>query len=528
MPGTMTEEGHEADVGRLDSDPAAVSNTEDLLADVVQDGQVLRVYLPPGRQELQNILWTARHACTADSQHGYRLHYQPRPLFGIPDHRDVADPPRLREWECIMCYSGLLPVVQRCLHEVGYDTEVWKLQDSLAATLPPPADIPPGNLPADPTVIRLVQKHDRALLRYTPGKVRIDWLVAQVARAWPKLRFFVWTDTKDQAKELKDRLRKRKVSARWTWNGDESLDDVAVGLGRTQYASLQKRDVLIFTDARHVALTGGLHPMLDIGNARVYGLLPRDAVLPHYSLDQIRAVFGFTSLVLPQHGHRLVDPELATLVYCDCGLADTKADAFEIRKNLVWTNDGRNRFLARLVRAFKKKSCTRLKSPSGHLRKLIETSPAYRRIRVLVENLDHAIALGRQLPEASLTLKAPVSLCGLSQPDRSWVADAAGKHSRVQLVLWSDRATLEVAAGDVFIRADSGFEAWCPQLITADRSASPPVLVDVRDKNHPLLKTWARTRREEYSSLGLSIDDKPALDDVGRFLLERLHLRSKL
>ena len=489
-------------------------------AEIQLEGQSLLVCLPPGQGELLNALWTVRFGAVDDAVHGCRTGCVRRSMVKLLDASQVVGPKREpdRPWECWACNAGLFPVVLRLLKDAGYRVR-W--QRRLAARLITPASIRPSNLPVDEQFLSTVQQHPRAMFR-CGGGVRTDWLVAQTAQAWPSRSLFIWTNSVEEARSLKQQLRRRKLTARWTWNGSERLHDVPIVVGQQDYATLCKRNVLIFTDAAYVARKHGLRPVEETGDARVYGLLRAGESHAPFAGDLMRSVFGFTTVDIPRHGCHVIRPDVVTVRYRGGVPASADQDsAYEVRRAAIWLNNGRNRFLATLVRAFKHRSCSKLRSADEHLRNLITSSREDCSVVVLAENLEHAVSLGKLLPEAALLQETDLQVGGLSRRDGEWVERAVQRQSRICIAMWASRERADTDSMDVWIRADAGPEAWCPLRIVSSNAKSP-LVVDVLDDSHWLLRDWQRQRRQEYPLLGQTLNGVATPDDVQRFLDERI------
>jgi hypothetical protein len=150
-------------------------------------------------------------------------------------------------------------------------------------------------------------------------------------------------------------------------------------------------------------------------------------------------------------------------------------------------------------------------------------------VLVLVENVEHALALAPHLPGWPLLTGPHVCKEGLDahhlealgRGKESWTvqpACAVVTTTAVQAVNLNDV--------DVLVRADGG--VGLPPIPTAglvvpnEQGDRPLLLVDLDDRHHPQLRKWSRTRKEAYLERGwLTPGVDPTRARVQRFLANR-------
>src|SRR5262245_36200975 len=162
---------------------------------VRQEGQFLEV--APVLEGLKKTLRTRVHVPQLNARGCLSVRKVPSQL-----HRERAD----EDGPVLDCFAGLLPVVLRFAESAGY---VARVSHQQAIVLPEPTISSvelPG--PLDLGFLRCVQQHDQALVRYDPSAVDPVRLVAQVGLAWPKLTIAVAVARIDEARHLRDQLRK--------------------------------------------------------------------------------------------------------------------------------------------------------------------------------------------------------------------------------------------------------------------------------------------------------------------------------
>jgi hypothetical protein len=150
------------------------------------------------------------------------------------------------------------------------------------------------------------------------------------------------------------------------------------------------------------------------------------------------------------------------------------------------------------------------------------------RVVVLVEGVEHGLALARHLPGWPLVAAAHVCEDGLSADQVQAVREGrAARRSLPAGAVVTAAALHDLDLDDVavVVRADGGTGLpFAPgQLVRAN--ASPPrplLLLDVEDRHHLLLRRWARRRHNAYRERGwFAPGVDPARARVEHFLATR-------
>ena len=138
---------------------------------------------------------------------------------------------------------------------------------------------------------------------------------------------------------------------------------------------------------------------------------------------------------------------------------------------------------------------------------------------ILVENVEHALALTQRLPGWRLRTGADVIEDGLSRGRREVLAKRRALKPRRgrTITTFAGLDRLDVTKYDVLIRADGGRDlpaALTSKLSTKWDSPSSLVLIDYVDRHHPVLRRYSRERRKGYAARGWSVDGQPVPTDV--------------
>jgi hypothetical protein len=357
----------------------------------------------------------------------------------------------------------------------------------------------------DTAMVESVAHCERSLIRYA-GSSGVDpaLLIAQVALAWPGQSIVVVVKRVEEVRRLRKQLHKL-VRGVVGLSGDDHppfLEGVVVatiGYFLNGALSAKQRDILIVPNAREFAGQKRWYRTAYYENARLYGLLDVDAEPSPAEWDALRSLFGFTEVVVPAHGCRL--RSVVPIEHRFRGLVQVPLQsAYDTKRSGIWQNLHRNRFVARLARNTTK--------GGGPLADAIAQAckVARPRVAVVVENLEHATALSTCLRHWSL-VRAPNSWRGgLAVPRhlRRIAGQATSQQQRHSIVTFEGLRQLNISAYDVVVRADGGpgpLPIGLSQLTTSVHTPDRPLLlVDVVDRQHPLLRKWRRSRRDAYRS----------------------------
>jgi hypothetical protein len=296
-----------------------------------------------------------------------------------------------------------------------------------------------------------------------------------------------------------------------------------LGLGHTAFDyDVSWLDVVVVLNACE-ALGQLAQPCLAAAfRARLYGLLDRNDRLAPYESDQLRALFGFREVVVPQHGcaERPVRVVWQAIRGGPMEISKSKSSFLEQKRRGVWRNPLRNRRIARLAQRLAANYCTAMTTVSPDL-----ADGATPSVRVLVENVEHGLNLAKKL---GWPLLADPDLwpAGLSQADRSAMkADTAYWTTKPQCAVVTATAfgNHSWADVDVLVRADGG--VGTPSVLERGAFAlghepvRPLVLIDFDDHQDPGLRRWSRRRRQAYRERGwLAAGEEPFPVRVQAFL----------
>lgn len=96
-------------------------------------------------------------------------------------------------------------MICQLLRRAGYRV---RRSGSKPEPLPYPSRQLQRSVPVDRPVIVNVRRRDRALIRYTKGRVSSSRIIAQIAAAWPRLRLVVFATRIGEARRLAGALKK--------------------------------------------------------------------------------------------------------------------------------------------------------------------------------------------------------------------------------------------------------------------------------------------------------------------------------
>jgi len=488
---------------------------------IVLERTAHRLRIPAGAAVLrQHLACTRRLVSTARGPHGYTQGLLPYPLFEIDEHD-----------QAMLLAPTLLPVVELALRQAGRRVKIRTYD-----LLPP---LPLGKRDfverlgvEDEPLLDLVAQHDRGLVRYQP-QVQPALLIAQLAHAYPNHTFMIAATRADDAERLTRQLQtllSRSAVTRLV--GDDNPAEVgrlAVGTyaGLTHSAvGLEQRDFLIYVDAREGIGTVGRQVHDRAFRARVFGLLAATTAVAPFEADQLRTVFGFAEATIPRHNYheRRVQVEQGLRI-TQPTLPAGKLDVYALKRDGVWRHHFRNRLLVKAAQG------ALLASP----RDGSEPRTA-RRVVVLVDSVEHGLALARRLPEAVVLADEACCTTGLMKQAKQRLRQ--GNERRCGD--WSLAVATPTGLGGVdfnrvstVIRAEggTGLPAIAPeQLVVRNDQPQPPLrLVDVDDQHHATLQQWSEQRLRAYRQRGwLAAGEDPITVRAQQFLEERPDVREML
>jgi hypothetical protein len=418
----------------------------------------------------------------------------------------------------LLCTSaGLEPVVRTALAKAGYEVKLF--------------GTPLGELPApDLTYIQHTNQVNRSVIEFVRarprGIIRTGYavdplrLIAQVAVAWPNLKIAVAVSTRDEATKVGAALGKLlgEVTVITGGNCPSKVCRVVVitydGLtampiyfedakGKFYLNSLEMMFVL---DA-HVAVNR-VHAISGALRARLYGFPSSFNVISALDRDNQARLFGFAELLIQEEGYR--QRQVKVLRYPIKGGIDLIGlSGVALKRQGIWHNELRNRKIARLAREL-------ITDPKA-LAKMLQlpdtdamlTERARGNILVVVENVEHALALHAKLTEFFICHGPEDSTDGLSKEQMQLLNRLPNPFSLPPIgfiVTTTALRDLDLRCADVLIRADAGSDLpsiSIDALKERDNNPAKPLLViDCHDKQHPAIRRLSRLRQQAYQRRG--------------------------
>jgi hypothetical protein len=492
-----------------------------------RNGQFL-VVSPGDETVLQQVLRTRPWSCRASADGTLRASRRREPLYEVEAF--CGDP-------VLRCWAGLTPAVTATLRLCGYQpTPVGGLYHG---RLPLPSDLKLLASLADRPFLEHVARHDRGLIRYDAEQVDPAKLVAQVAKAWPELNLTAVVSRRDEAIRLAYQLRAANVEAfaftaqNQPWVEKRVAVATYAGLAYNPVHPAQQ-DIVLALDAAEATGVHARWCLRHLERARLYALLPTHRRLSPYEADLVHALFGFQELLVPRHGHVERPVEVLWLGGQGRRLQAEPDNDLELKRHGVWRQEHRNRQVARVARALADGDPEQLKGlfpslPDSRL-------PAGPRgVMVLVENVEHALALMPKLSDWSVVMSGLANLDGL-HPDQRAQLEArrpAGAVSSVTRGIVTEAGLTNVqidwSSMKVLVRADAGagslaLPSAALTLPAVDpRARTPLLVVDLADRHHPDLRHRGVRRRRAYWESGWAAPgEDPAHLRILRFLKPRL------
>ena len=391
---------------------------------------------------------------------------------------------------------------------------------SVETVLPPRAIPAPDAVaarrlgPVDRAMLDLVHDHDHGLVRFKSGAVKPARLIAQIALAFPDMTIAVAAKRRADVRRLGRLLREHLPGTVDVVDGPcpKRLRRVVVasflGLGEPA-VEIEKKDVLIVPDAAEAHEANARLAIPHAEAARLFGFLAIGRRLAPFDEDWATAVFGLEEVVIPRHGH-VGRPVEVVAVSCVGGRGRAAdLDTVALKREGLWRHGLRNRRIAALARALADGDRRRLDAEYPAVAGRLEGRPRPLKVAVLVENIEHALAVAGRLPGWPIVAGPHVATVGLpGRPagllaQRRWAG--AGTPARaIVTVAGLDGSGLQLL--DVLVRADGG-QHVPPALdgiaIRASAHVRRPLLVvDLDDRRHPRFREWARRRRVAYMERG--------------------------
>jgi hypothetical protein len=427
--------------------------------------------------------------------------------------------------------AGLMAVVQYMAAKRGLRVQVVR-QPRLRGLPPPAAFDPAGRSATDPDVLEFVRWHERGLITYANG-VAPPWLVAQMILAWPDRRFVIASASCDEAHRLRKALyrwgiRTTLVTAK---HCPDRPGRIVLGTyeatGHTQI-ECNKRDIFICANATHALRERAQLCLLQAdAGFRLFGFLPGDHPLSPWERDWLAAGFGLETISIPAHGNREIAPGIVWVPFRWHDSRIQADDALVVKRHLIWHHHTRNRRIAKLARSLVAGDVATLAADFPSVAGVLPDDHA-RRVIVLVDGVEHAVAIADRLPRWPIIA---------GDPNERYLADWQRCVLTHRRGLWNTGANMIVTtagadsleiSGDtttVVIWASAG--RHLPPLPPAWRvvpagEARRLLIVDIDDRGHSMLAEWTRRRKKAY---GQAEWLPPGTDPLGarieRFLRSR-------
>lgn len=397
-----------------------------------------------------------------------------------------------------------------------------------------PAPVPPDGLgpgPVDAALLEFVHSRKRGLVRYDGQFVNPARLVAQLRLAYPEAGIAVAVERREDLWAF-GRCLKSIIPAATVVDDLHAgpagplVVSTFMGLG-ADGVDLHRRDILIVLDAPEALGQFARLALSGAPQARLYGLLDRTRRLAPYDRDRVLALFGLDEVVIPRHGCVERPVEVVAVRVTGGPSVAPGADVVALKRRAVWLNPVRNRRLARLAGALAQGDLGRVAAESPSLStRLGDGSKS--RVVVLVENVEHALALADRLHGWPIVTGPDVATVGLSRRQVAALEDCRWRGGDQPARVVATLAGLDAAGlvePDVVIRADGGAdvpEALANYCITHNHLARSLLLIDPDDRHHPVLRRWGRRRLNSYLARGWAVGlSGVATDAIGRFLDSR-------
>jgi hypothetical protein len=442
-------------------------------------------------------LRTYRIESGRDQDHGY---YVTRRLDSLLSPADGMRRPK----------AGLLPVIEHLAAIEGRRLDVYRVGE--CPTELPEAVYDPRII--DPGLIDIV-RGARGVIRIGPS-VRPIQVVAQIAAAYPTCRIVVMSDRTAQLARAYQALRQwlpdRHVldhvpeDDEGAWIACSTFFDAAGG-------DLEKCHLLLLLDgtqAAHQRAEATLATM----DARfhLFGLLRADRRLSPTEQDVMMATFGPQVLDLPAHGQEFASVSVTWLSIA-APVISADLETVDLYRAGYVNHPVRNRRLARLARALANRDEQHLRRHRHIVRWLADQPDRPLYVTVLVQSVEHAIALARDLPGWSIVAGAephgPVDTSGLrawqrrllderrllAEPRIAWGSDTSRQ------IVTAAAAPRRLTSADVVIWAGGGrgMAPIPPSWLRRPAGMSHRLLiVDCIDRHHARLAAWSQERHLQY------------------------------
>jgi retron-type reverse transcriptase len=474
---------------------------------VLRKGQLIEIV--SAQAGLFQRVFTVEHRARINPNNGFEI-VAFKDLL-VWEDKDKFDRPYLQT------FAGMEPYVLDRLKKSGIQVE---LTGRRPKPLPKPRCIDPEpQLSVDDGLVEFIQDNERGLIRYNPETVQPSWLIAQIALAWPTRQIVVIVTRERDAELLFKYLKRHDVDASLatTKHHPERCGQVVVvtasGIKQTG-VHLEKRSISIALNPTEVLNKPECLPYL---RGRLYGLLIENLSMAPRTMDLLRALFGPSRLYIPLHGCHELPVSVLRLPFrtaikqlqqkkCNAlPVEEPDTDLLEFKRQQVWSNALRNRWIAGLARAISEENVKALTIKYPSVAKDLSRRVS-QRVGILVENVDHAAQLLSRLKTWAIIAHPDVVTHRLNQETQ----DAMRKGRSGTARLTGDAIVTSLglkSAGtfDVLIRADAG--PGLPPipsdaLVAKDGTEYDLVVIDIEERHHPILRQRSKRRMAAYQKRG--------------------------
>lgn len=474
----------------------------------------------PAFLELSAIFHTVRHRAEVNAAGVCRVVRRPFPL--VWQQEDAAGQSQS------VGYIGLEPIIREQLRQLGYTVHRLAAHCQM---LPPPSRLPWELAEtADESFLSLVQQHKRGLVHFDSQRVEAARLLAQAALAWRGRSIVVPVTRIADAWRLRAELAQYIPAGQiGVYAGGATSDErkrIAIGtygqLGVGAVALHERQLLFALNPCELLASDFGRQVIKAARSARCFGLLPTNARLTPYQRDLSRAVFGNRSVSIPAHG-KVQRPVavLFTPVYGGQKIGGGLA-LLELKRQGIGECQVRNRRVTALARALGNKDmrdiAARFPDIVSGVRQLGKA-----RIGVLTETVDHALELGRKLPDWPILTGESLAMDGLTPADQARLQHDSSTSRRSTHAIVTMAGLTKAGRLDYVIRADGG--VGIPDLdrsVNIDANGRPRTMtiIDFDDLHHDELRRRSQQRWRNYLDAGCRLPQQQPTD-LEHFLRSR-------
>jgi hypothetical protein len=442
--------------------------------------------------------------------------------------------------EAMLAPAGLKPLVKEALKQLGYEVrdDGRDCDSRLVGLRRPLLDGP--SLDRRDRFWELL-RNERRLVRYDPQSVSPARLIAQIAKAWPRLRIVCAVTRVEECHQLWRRLASM-LPEEWIHaiNLLPNLDRrarVVIGtyafLGGSE-ADLHNRDVLFaLNPVEMLTNVDGRLTLRDADQSRLFGFLPIGQRFTAREHDLLIAWYGQNEHVIPRHG-KVARPVAALFLPFFGGPQVGQYDSTcELLRHGIGNHPTRNRRVARFAQALASGDAESIRQimPLSNVEQLLSQCGPSPRVGVYAANIEQAAHLYGWLRSWKLVCGKTYNLDGMRPQQAELIRIAQNQPNRAGKGLIITPSGLpRVRTCDILIRADGGVgslpTAWAIKNTDVGVfEPTPAIIVDLWDRHHPVLRQRSRDRLNAYLEAGfrLPIEFPTELD---QYLATRAPLES--